>query len=107
MKNRKISEITFQEFVEEAKKRNAAPAATFMLNLLCKEGFSEEQLNKMKMQQVWNLFMTAVDHEFEQISNKIAKTLEKYEGPSIALENFLKEIRKLQKMLEELISDYE
>lgn len=60
MKNKKAGDLTFQEYLEMQKDKEAARSfKQLTYELLKREGFMEEQINNMKMQRVWKLFLDA------------------------------------------------
>ena len=102
-KKRKPGEMTFQEFWEEAKKEGVASEfievnKRFLLETLRREGFSEQQINEMKMEKIWKLFLDSLSVDMDKYMTEISIGLEKrpWAAPIVALH-----IKKLRQILEE------
>ncbi|MCK4481688.1 hypothetical protein KAU55_00565 [Candidatus Bathyarchaeota archaeon] len=108
---KKASEMTFKEFMEETEKqgedRAAAEIKRELLTVLKKEGFSEEQVNEMKMDRVWKNYLKALGDEFEDMISSLAKSLETGKIHPKALQLFNEKIREITKQLEKLTEEHE
>lgn len=106
MSNKKVSEMTFKEFSEEVKKRGANRVIddpSGITNILLREGFSNEQLNEMKMDKIWKLYIDSVDVLFDQTFNALGVALAKDPQAVLALQPYLENLKEeFEKLLEEL-----
>jgi len=107
MKN--YEEMTFKEYWEE-KKRKGKDAETIennkneILKALREEGFTDEQINEMKMRKIKNLCLDALVPVFDRLFGDIT-FLEKL-NPDLVL-RFQPHLKKLRKEFEELNKDLE
>lgn len=108
---KKSSEMTFKEFFEEAKKEGIdseeiESTKCWILNALCTEGFTEEQINDMKMEKVWKFTLDIISVFMDQDMTEIAMALQQRiitPQQLQILNKFLKEFKeKLKNMVEEL-----
>lgn len=82
MNNRKKSvEMAFKEFFEKAKKKGSDSKEVestkhWMLNALRSEGFTDEQINNMKMQKVWKFILDNVTVVVDQDTMEIGMALQ-------------------------------
>ena len=112
MNNRKKSvEMAFKEFFEKAKKKGSDSKEVestkhWMLNALRSEGFTDEQINNMKMQKVWKFILDNVTVVVDQDTMEIGMTLQqKIMTPQQLqiLSKFAKDFTaELESMVEEL-----
>ena len=71
----------FKEFFEKAEKKGldskeAESTKQWMLNALRSEGFTDEQINDMKMQKVWKFILDNVTVVVDQDTMEISMTLQ-------------------------------
>lgn len=73
---KKPEEMTFKEFWEELKKERPASrvlekSKRHLMEILRREGFSDEQINEMKMEKVWKLFTDAMMETTKRVTKVI------------------------------------
>lgn len=94
-------EMTFKEYWEEAKKRGESEIIEDpnfgMLAVLRREGFSDEQLNKMKMEKASRLYRSSIWSILDKYFMFIAFVYKNMPGATSKLDLFLKNIRELLK----------
>lgn len=109
-------EMAFEEFFEKAKKKGldskeAESTKQWMLNALRSEGFTDEQINNMKMQKVWKFILDNVTVVVDQDTMEISMTLQqKIMTPQQLqiLSKFAKDFTaELESMVEELERELE
>ena len=79
MDNKKVPDMTFKEFLEEARKQGRATTELEVLILenMTEEGFTNKQTYNMPMSRLWDLWSNAVANAIEKDLSKIAIALEK------------------------------
>lgn len=79
MNNKKVPDMTFEEFLEEARKQGRATTELEVLILenMAEEGFTNKQTYNMPMSRLWDLWSNAVANAIEKDLSKIAVALEK------------------------------
>jgi len=116
MSKKKSVEMAFKEFFEKAKKegmdnKEAESTKQWMLNALRSEGFTDEQINNMKMQKVWKFILDNVTVVVDQDTMEIGMTLQqKIMTPQQLriLSKFAKDFTaELESMVEELERELE
>ena len=116
MNKKKPLEMTFKEFFEEAKKegwttKDAKNTKHWMLNALRSEGFTDEQINDMKMQKVWKFILDNVSVVVDQDTMEIGMALQQKIMTSQQLRilsKFAKDFTaELESMVEELEKELE
>jgi len=117
MNSRKKSvEMAFEEFFEKAKKKGlyskeAESTKQWMLNALRSEGFTDAQINNMKMRKVWKFILDNVTVVVDQDTMEISMTLQqKIMTPQQLqiLSKFAKDFTaELESMVEELERELE
>lgn len=73
---KKPEKMTFKEFWEELKKERQASrvlekSKRHLMEILRREGFSDEQINEMKMEKVWKLFTDAMMETTKRVTKVI------------------------------------
>ena len=78
MKEKKVSEMTFKEFLEKGRTKglNVNDIETVITNSMKREGFTKEQINCMKMDKVFNLWLEAMSNENTILFSNIYQNLE-------------------------------
>jgi len=104
---KKVSEMTFKEFWEETKKKGASNVIEDqnfgVLAVLRKEGFSDEQINEMKMKKVYKLYLDSISVFFEQTITSLSRGLDKHaERASIVQPHLKRLVEMLEKWTQEL-----
>jgi len=109
---KKREDMTFQEYWEEEKKKGKSNQAVenakhAMLQTLRREGFTDKQVNEMKMDRVWKLYVDSQIPFFDKfltdvsvllkIQPKLASTINPH------LKKLTKQFEELNKELEEQI----
>jgi hypothetical protein len=106
---KKVSEMTFQEFLQKAREKGTdfraiADIESFILGNMQQEGFTREQVNSMNMNRLWSLWIAAVSNVFEKDISRIGNALEK--NPNLA-NRFEPILRNLNNNLEKLADELE
>jgi len=81
MSKKKSVEMAFKEFFEKVKKKGldreeVESTKQWMLNALRSEGFTDEQINDMKMQKVWKFILDNVTVVVDQATMEIGMALQ-------------------------------
>jgi len=96
---KKKEDMTFKEFWEECKKTGALEVIEDpnfgMLMVLHKEGFSDEEINRMKMEKVLKLYNNSVFAVLDKYFAAIASAYKNMPGAASILDPFLKKINEL------------
>lgn len=107
-KKKKVSEMTFKEFWEEAKKRGAPEVIEDrnfgMLTVLRREGFSDKQINEMKIEKAWKFYMDSYSTLVNRMMGLLSRGLEKWPERAPIVQPHLK---RLNEMLKEFIKEFE
>jgi hypothetical protein len=106
---KKVSEMTFQEFLQKAREvgtdfRAINDIESFILGNMQQEGFAKKQVYSMNMNRLWSLWVAAVSNIFEKDISRISKALEK--NPNLA-NNYEPILRNLNNNLEKLADELE
>jgi hypothetical protein len=74
------------------------------LAILKEEGFTEEQLDEMPVEQVWKLYIESIG---ETMSNEISKMARAFERDPQLASTFNPWIRRMNRQLEDLVDSLE
>ena len=100
--------MTVREFLEEAKRLKAfevvADSNFGLLQVLRREGFTEEQANEMKMKRAWKFYFSSISHMTARMMDLLCKGLERWPERAHLVEPYLK---KLKEISEEGIREFE
>ena len=107
MNEKKPSEMTVREFLEEAKKKGMYEMVNDpnfgLLQVLLREGFTKEQANEMKMEKAWKLYFDSLTALMGQMFTQMYKGLERFPERAPIIEPHLKKMTKqFQKWIKEL-----
>lgn len=109
MSKKKVSEMTFKEFIDKAGEKGEHEIKPEVLPILKKEGFSEEQIYNMKMGKVWKLYLAAVSDDLTKRFDLTIKRL--VQNPAAVhspmFKAAMKMMEKVTKELEELMEEDE
>jgi len=105
---KKVSEMTFKEYSEDVKKRGAHEIIEDpnfgMLTLLRKEGFSYEEINRMKMDKAWKLYMDSISVSIDQYITGISLIVEQHPERTQVfrpiLEKLTEQLKKINREVE-------
>lgn len=108
MNEKKVPQMTFQEFLQKAKEKGTdfgviSDIESFIISNMQQEGFTKEQVYSMPMSRLWGLWIDAVSNNFEKMFSQIGVALE--ENPNLArnFEPLFKNItNNLEKWADEL-----
>jgi membrane carboxypeptidase/penicillin-binding protein PbpC len=108
-KEKKVSQRTFREFLEKAKKEShdlpvIESTKREILQTMRKEGFTDEQIYEMKMERLWKLWIDSYSLLADQYLTQINAILEKDPTKAHIVAPYL---QNLQKYLEESIRELE
>lgn len=104
---KKVGEMTFKEFRVEVKKRGADEIIEDpnfgILIVLRREGFSDEQIDEMKMDKVWKLYLDSISVVLDQYMRLLSRGLkEKPEIEPIVAPHLEKLAEGLKKWIKEM-----
>jgi len=107
MSEKKPSEMTVREFLEEAEKKGMYEIVNDpnfgLLQVLLSEGFTKEQANEMKMEKAWKLYFDSLTALISKMLTQTYKGLERFPERASIIEPHLKKMTKqLQKWVKEL-----
>ena len=108
MSEKKISEMTFQEYLRKAKEKGIDFKAisnieSFIITSMQQEGFTKEQVYSMPMNRLWNLWLDAVSNNLEKDFSRIGNVLEKNPNLAISFEPMFRNMtNNLEKWAAEL-----
>jgi hypothetical protein len=108
MTAKKTSEMTVGEFLEETKNKGMYEMVNDpnfgLLQVLLREGFTEEQTNEMKMEKAWKFYLDSLSVLMERMITQLSKGLERFPEKAVIVEPHLK---KMLKHLQELFKEQE
>jgi hypothetical protein len=105
---KRVSEMTFQEFLQKAREKGTDFRAindieSFILDNMQQEGFTKEQTYSMPMNRLWGLWIDAVSNSFEKEFSRIGNALEKNPNLAISFEPMFRSMtNNLEKWADEL-----
>lgn len=96
---KKNSQTTFKDAsISESNRRH-------ILDILKKEGFTEEQLNKMPFEKVWQLYLDSLGEFFSRELSPVYDFLEKNPHAATVLSPLIKELLRIAEDLEKSVEE--
>jgi hypothetical protein len=100
---KKIANLTVNKFFEKAEREgeDVEVVKREILEVLCREGFSDEQLNKLTMRKAWELYLDSYKTSLERMETSLGQNILKHpEKATQVLPSFMPLINKLTEKLE-------
>lgn len=99
--------MTVKEFLEETKRRGAFEIGDpdfGLLQVLRREGFTEEEANNMKMEKAWKFYFDSLSVLFSRMGDLLSKGLDRWPERASIVAPYLK---KITKQIKEQINELE
>jgi hypothetical protein len=97
--SKETGEMTVREFLEEAKRLKAfevvADPNFGLLQVLRREGFTEEQANEMKMERAWKFYLSSISDMMARMMDILCKGLERWPERAPLVEQYLKKLKEI------------
>jgi len=109
-KRKELAEMTLKEFLDQVEDKDVAEEVkAFLDTLLRSDGFSDDQINEMKMEKLWKLmlhsFSALMDNWLTLISVGLEKKPERKPLVLPILKKLTEHFRKMEKELKEQIEE--